>query len=142
MYEDFILIYNDIYENNIKNELIIRRNESIFKLTESMRTLLAEYKDTENIELLKQAIRVQVDQITPEARHLRMLKYEVMEMERREPVYTNAKPIITLDENCQLDIKIKIDSDIFEHVLVQRPVELTKMEYLTEEPPNVIKFIK
>jgi hypothetical protein len=141
LYEDFIKIYNDIYENNIKNELIIKRNESIFKLTESMRSLLAEYKDTENIELLKQAIRIQLDQITPEARNLRMLKYEVMEMERREPVRTNAKPIITLDDNCQLDIKIKNDSDIFEHVLVQRPVELTKLEFLADEPPNVIKYI-
>jgi hypothetical protein len=70
-----------------------------------------------------------------------MLKYEVMEMERREPVRTNAKPIITLDDNCQLDIKIKNDSDIFEHVLVQRPVELTKLEFLADEPPNVIKYI-
>ena len=52
-----------------------------------------------------------------------MIKYEIMEMEKQQAVHTNAKPINTLDENCQLDIKIKTDSDIFEHILVQRPVE-------------------
>lgn len=141
-YADFIQIYNDIYENNIKNELISKRNESIFKLTESMRSLLAEYKETDNTEFLKQAVRIQLDQITPEARNLRMLTYEVMEMDKREPIRVNGKVIITLDQNCELDIKSKPDSDIFEYVLVQRPVELTKMEYLSDEPPNVIKYIK
>ena len=70
-----------------------------------------------------------------------MIKYEIMEMDHRQPVVPNEKSMVVLDNNCQLDIKDKKDSDVLEHILVQRPVELSKMEYLTEEPPSVIKFV-
>ena len=139
-YEDFLKIYNNIYDNDLTKTLIIKKNESIFKLIESIKSLLAEYKKTDNIEFLKQAVRVQY-QINTEARNLRMLKYEVMEMDHRLPVVPNEKSTIVLDNECQLDIKTKKDSDVLEHILVQRPVELSKMEYLDDEPPSVIKFV-
>ena len=142
MYNNLNQSYSDIHENTIKNELITKKNESIFKLTESMRTLLNEYKKTDNIEILKQAVRVQYDQITPETRNLRMLKYEVMEVDSREPKRDNENSMIILDSNCQIEFKLKPSPDILEHVLVQHPVELNKREYLVDEPPNVIKFIK
>ena len=142
MYEDFLKIYNNNYDNDLTKALVIKKNESIFKLIESIKSLLAEYKKTDNIEFLKQAVRVQVDQINAEARNLRMLKYEVMEMDHRLPVVPNEKSMIILDNECQLDIQTKKDSDVLEHILVQRPVELSKMEYLTDEPPSVIKFVK
>ena len=141
MYEDFLKIYNNNYDNDLTKELVIKKNVHIFKLIESIKSLLAEYKKTDNIEFLKQAVRVQVDQINIEARNLRMLQHEVMEMDHRLPVVPNEKTMVVLDNDCQLDIKIKKDSDIFEHILVQRPVELSKMEYIVDEPPSIIKFI-
>lgn len=142
MYKNLNQTYTDIYDNTIKDELIIEKNENIFKLTESSRTLLNEYKKTNNIEFLIQAVRVQHYQIATEARNLRMLKYEIMEVDHREPKRDNEKNIIVLDQNCQIDFKSKTNPDILEHVLVQHPVELNKLEYLVDEPPNVIKFIK
>ena len=142
IYGELIGFHDEIYNNQIKTDMIIRKNEAIFKLTESIHTLLAEYRDTNNKELLVQAVRVQVDQITAEARNLRMLKYEVMEMDKREPKRGNENTMIVLDNNCQIDVKSKGDIGQYEHVLVQRPSVLTKLEDSIDEPPNVIKFVK
>ena len=139
-YEEFLKIYNNNYDNDLTKALVIKKNESIFKLIESIKSLLAEYKKTDNIEFLKQSVRVQY-QINAEARNLRMLKYEVMEMDHRLPVVPNEKSMIILDNECQLDIQTKKDSDVLEHILVQRQVELSKMEHLIDEPPSVIKFV-
>ena len=134
--------HDEIYNNDMKDEQIIKKNEAIFKLTESVRALLNQYRDTANPELLREAVRVQTNQINAEARNLRMLKYEVMEMDKKDPKIGNENAMFVLDKDCQVEIKIKGDTGYYEHVLVQRPVLLTKMEYNIDEPPNVIKFVK
>jgi hypothetical protein len=142
VYDELATGHNEIYNNPVKDEFVMKKNEVIFKLTESVRALLAEYKKSNNPELLSQAVRVQAEQITAEARNLRMLKYEVMEMDKREPKIENENTMVVLDKNCQLDIKTKGDRGVYEHVLVQRPCLLSKLEYSIAEPPNVIKFVK
>ena len=141
-YNEFVSAHNEIYNNPVKDDFVTKKNEVIFKLTESVRALLAEYKESNNHELLSQAVRVQAEQITAEARNLRMLKYEVMEMDKREPKTENENTMVVLDKNCQLDIKTKGERGVFEHVLVQRPCVLSKLEYSIAEPPNVIKYVK
>jgi hypothetical protein len=141
-YEEFVSAHNEIYNNPVKDDFVTKKNEVIFKLTESVRALLAEYKESTNHELLSQAVRVQAEQISAEARNLRMLKYEVMEMDKREPKIENENTMVVLDKNCQLDIKTKGERGVFEHILVQRPCVLSKLEYSIAEPPNVIKFVK
>ena len=141
-YSELIDFHDEIYNNPIKIDMIIRKNEAIFKLTESIHTLLAEYRDTNNKELLVQAVRVQTDQINAEARNLRMLKYEVMEMDKREPKRETENTMIVLDNNCQIDVKNKGSIGQYEYILVQRPSVLTKLDFSTNEPPNVIKFVK
>ena len=135
-------IHNEIYNNPVKDELVIKKNETIYKLTESVRALLSEYKKTNNPELLTQAVRVQTDQINAEARNLRMLKYEVMEIDKRDSKPENENVMVVLDKNCQIDVKSKGDKGGFDFVLVQRPSVLNKIEYSMSEPPNVIKFVK
>jgi len=141
-YSELIDFHDEIYNNPIKIDMIIRKNEAIFKLTESIHTLLAEYRDTNNKELLVQAVRVQTDQINAEARNLRMLKYEVMEMDKREPKRETENTMIVLDNNCQIDVKNKGSIGQYEYILVQRPSVLTKLDFSINEPPNVIKFVK
>ena len=141
-YNELLSGHNEIYNNPVKDDFVTKKNEVIFKLTESVRALLAEYKDSNNPELLSQAVRVQAEQISAEARNLRMLKYEVMEMDKREPKIENENTMVVLDKNCQLDIKTKGERGVFEHVLVQRPCVLFKLEYSFAEPPNVIKYVK
>jgi len=142
IYSSLKEFHDEIYNNDMKNEQVIKKNETIFKLTESVRALLRQYQDTANPELLREAVRVQANQINAEARNLRMLKYEIMEMDKKEPKIENENAMIILDKDCQIDIKIKGDIGYHEHVLVQRPVLLTKMEYTIDESPNVIKFVK
>jgi len=142
VYDKLATGHNEIYNNPVKDDFVMKKNEVIFKLTESVHALLAEYKESNNHELLSQAVRVQAEQISAEARNLRMLKYEVMEMDKREPKIENENTMVVLDKNCQLDIKTKGDRGVYEHVLVQRPCVLSKMEYSIAEPPNVIKFVK
>lgn len=142
VYNELLSIHNEIYNNQTKEELIIKKNEAIFKLTESAHTLLLEYENSNNTNILEQAVRIQNEQIAAEARNLRMLKYEIMEMDKREPAIENENQMIVLDKNCQIDVKSKGDRGAFEYILVQRPCILTKMEFSMDEPPNVIKFIK
>jgi hypothetical protein len=142
IYSSLKNFHDEIYNNEMKNEMIIKKNETIFKLTESVRALLNQYRDTNNPGLMKEAVRVQADQINAEARNLRMLKYEVMEMDTKDPKIENENTMIVLDKDCQIDLKIKGDYGYYEHVLVQRPVVLTKTEYVIDESPNVIKFVK
>lgn len=141
-YNKVMQTHNEIYNNQVKDEQIVKKNEVIYKLTESIRSLLNEYNSTNNQELLTQAVRVQTDQINAEARNLRMLKYEVMEMDKREPIVENENQMIVLDKNCQIDVKSKGDRGLYEYLLVQRPCMLNQLEYSMSEPPNVIKFVK
>jgi hypothetical protein len=134
--------HDEIYNNTIKNDSIEKKNENIFRLNESVNTLLIEYKNTSNIELLKEAVRIQHEQIGAESRNLRMLKYNVMEMDKHVLKSVDAKNVISLDHNCQIDIKVATDGDVLQHILVQLPVTLTELEYSYHEPPNVMKFVR
>ena len=142
MYQTLADKHDEIYNNTIKNESIEKKNEAIFKLNESVKTLFIEYKETSNIELLKEGVRTQYEQINAESRNLRMLKYDVMEMDKQVLKSVNAKSVVTLDQDCQLDVKIDTDGDVSQHILVQRPVTLTELEYSFHESPNVMKFVR
>ena len=90
----------------------------VFKLIEYNRELLAEYNKTQSVEILKTVMDLQIKEIMPEIRNLRMLKHEIMEMESED-----------IGNRTQ-------------HNLVRQPVSLEKMEFITGEPPRVLKFSK
>jgi hypothetical protein len=102
---------------------------------------LDEYKDTNNKDFLKQAVLAQYKQLTPEYRNLRMLKYEIMEMDKQRKQNLDDKQRIILNENCELEIA-KEGNTIIEHHLVQRNASLTNMEFSFHEDPRIIKFVK
>ena len=109
---------NDLYHSIDKKHLIEKKNDEIFHLNERVNALLKEYENTQNKELLKEAVHIQIKEIQPEIRNLRNLKYEIMELNS----YT---------ENYQR-----------KYSLYQFPVELTKLDSNIGEPHRVIKFNK
>lgn len=139
-YIELLEKHNDIYNNDIKEELIVKKNKVIYKLNESINNLLQEYKNTGNKEFLKDAVRSQYEQVNSEMRNLSMLKYEIIEMEKQ--TYFNYDSVrLSLNQNCELDISSKLHPNKIEHILVKKPVKLNKLEHSFLEEPNVIKFI-
>jgi len=105
---------NEIYHNEDKAKLITKKNGEIFRLNERVSDLLKQYEKTQNKEILKTAVNMQVKEIIPETRNLRSLKTGVMEIIKNEQ----------------------------ENILFQYPVELSKIDHTFGEPARVIKFNK
>lgn len=103
---------NELFFNVDKKKLIEKKNGEIFRINERIQMLIKEYEKTQNKEILKQAVQMQVKELSPEIRNLRVLKNETME--------------ILKDES--------------EYVLFQYPVEIPKIEHNVGEPMRVIKF--
>jgi hypothetical protein len=122
LYEKNIELYND----PIRKELIAKKENEISKLMETMDKLLEEYEKTNNKEILRNAVEIQVKEIIPEMENLRRLKYELMEMDNK---IINAggfgKTII--------DVKCK---------LIQRYTNLSRYDHTFGEEPSVVKFVK
>ena len=92
-----------------------------------MKSLLDEYKKTENKEFLIQAINIQINEIYPEIRNRRMLQNELVELDVKEKEIKLFKyPIVfsklysNLGENPRV-IKFSMNKDIEE-------VEKSKVE--------------
>lgn len=117
LYEELLKKNDDNHFNATKLELINKKREHIFKLIEQIRILLKEYEDTENRELLKTAMELQVNSLFPETRNLRLLENEIMEI-----------------------TKLKHSSGKVENILFKKDVVLTKEDYSFGEAPSVKKF--
>jgi len=59
-----------------------------------------------------------VNQLLPETRNLRMLKYKIMEMQEHE-----------------------VSNKLIEHHLIQYPYSFNDLDHEYGEPPRVIKFV-
>jgi len=111
--------HNENFHNEHKKELIQKKNDFIFKLTERVRGLLDEYKKTNNREFLKSAVELQVKDLLPEIRNLRLLSSELMEM---IPIEKMNKPT--------------------KYTLFKKDVVLSKMDFDFGEPARVMNFQK
>jgi hypothetical protein len=107
---------DELFHSIDKKHLIEKKNDEIFHLIERVNALLKEYENTQNKELLKQAVHIQVKEIQPEIRNLRNLKYEIMELNQ------------------------EIENNKRKYSLYQYPVELSKLDSDFGEPMRVIKF--
>jgi hypothetical protein len=116
-YKELLDKQNALFYDEHKRELIEKKMGVMFETIESNRVLLDEYLKTGNKEVLKTAVDIQIKELIPESRNLRMLKYEVMELLSEE----NSKKVM-------------------EHTLFQYPVSVHKIDYVFGEPPRVIKF--
>ena len=118
LYKEVLDKYKNIYNNPHKTELINEKMERIFILNERIRVLLEEYKQTNNTEIIKTAMNIQVNELLPETRNLRMLKYKIMEMKKNV-----------------------ISKNLTEHNLVQLPFAYNELDEEYGEPQRVIKFV-
>lgn len=103
---------NELFYSVDKRHLIEKKNGEIFRINERIQALVKEYEKTQNKEILKQAVQMQIKELSPEIRNLRMLKNEITEVHKDE----------------------------FEYSLFQYPVEISKTEHNVGEPMRVIKF--
>lgn len=148
-YSELFTKHNDLYYGEIRKECIEKKTVHIFELILSVKKLLNEYKKTDNPNILKTAVDIQVKELFPEIHNLRMLKYEIMEMnlcsltKKSQNIFNNFNEVRgeeNLDGPFENETGIKID-DINGSVLVQYPLSLHKIEYnLRNAPPRVIKY--
>lgn len=83
-FHEFYMRLKDNYEKQIKDpvreQLIKRKMEQVYKLISAIKSLVMQYDREGNPNLLQTAVQMQVDELNPEIENLRRLKYEVMEM--------------------------------------------------------------
>jgi hypothetical protein len=115
IYIDLLNKYNELYDNKHTKEMVQKKNDEIFMIIEKIRDLLKEYETTENPGILKTAMDMQVKDLYPEIRNLKLLKNEVIE----------------LNES---------DDGIFS--VFNYPVALNKIDHNFGEKATVIKFNK
>ena len=113
LFANNLSLYNDLYNNQHKAEMIQKKNAIIHDIHKKIREMIDDYKKTEHKETLKTAIYIYIRDLTAEIDNLRRLKYEINEM---------------------------IEDDEGNDVLYQREVALSKLEYTYGEHPSVSKF--
>jgi len=114
VYKQILDTYNNVHNNKEKKLAINKKITEIFRLIEHNRELLTEYQKTNNREILMNSLDLQIKQIAPEIRNLRLLKNEIME----------------IDNETNRD----------EFKLIRYPNMLNTLEYISGEPPRVIKY--
>jgi hypothetical protein len=133
-YNFYSSMYKELYEKNVelhydpeRKDIILRKQKDIFKLIDTIKALLDEYKKTDNKEFLRNAVEIQVKELNPEIENIRRLKYEWMEVE------TDIKSAGPFGSSSVIEISNK---------LVQRDVNLSKNDYTFGEQPKLIHFSK
>ena len=114
-YIDLLNKYNELYDNKHTKEMVQKKSDEIFIIIEKIRDLLKEYETTENPSILKTAMDMQIKDLYPEIRNLKLLKNEVIE----------------LNES---------DNGIFS--VFNYPVALNKIDHNFGEKASVIKYNK
>jgi hypothetical protein len=124
IYKDTLNAFNELHYSPHKRELVRNKITQIHELKNTMKRMLDEYKNEENLETLHTITDIYIHEYLPEIHNLRLLNYEVMEM-------------ISIDESC---IKLEGETVCPGKQLFQLDVPLSKLEHLLGEPPRVIAF--
>jgi hypothetical protein len=106
--------YTNTFFNEERKEKIRKKIEQTSKLQERFDDLIKKYKETDNKELLKDAMVVYVNEIKPEMENLRLIKYETMEINK--------------------------DESKIEYHLFQKEYRLDKLDFTFGSYPKVLKF--
>ena len=120
-YKTYLDKYNELYNNEQRDSAINTKTEHVFKLIEKSNRLIEEYKKTNNNKYLKASVELQVKEIIPETRNIRMLKHHIMEM-------------LKSDETMETPGHLPV------YTLFQRPVSIEQLDYIAGEQQRVIKF--
>jgi len=114
LYNRFLNEYNDVHNNKEKQSAIREKTIDIYRMIEQNRELIKRYQTEGNQEILIAAVTEQLKEILPEIRKLTSMKYEVMEVQKKEEVFVHYK----------------------------YPVHLNRLNSVVGELPKVLKFNK
>lgn len=106
--------YTSIFFNEDKKDKIQLKEQHISRVQDRFNDLIAKYKETDNREILKDAMVVFVNEIKPEMENLRLMKNETMEVTK--------------------------DSDNITYRLFQKGYRLDKLDFTFGSYPKVLKF--
>ncbi len=123
--------HNENFNNPQKKELIQKKREIIFEYIENIKSLLEEYEKTDDRDILKSAVEIQVKDLLPETKNLRLLMSEHMEMT------IDVEYLIDINENGEEEASKKLDNVFY---LFKHDVALSKLDYTFGEQPRVIHF--
>jgi hypothetical protein len=76
--------YTNIYFNEERKEKVNRKIAQIATIRERVIELFKKYKQTDNREVLKDAMTIYIQELKPEMDNLQLLKYEIIELDRKE----------------------------------------------------------
>lgn len=125
-YKSILDEYNLHMNNNVTKQLIAKYDKDIYNITEKIKVLISEYKETNNKQLLTDATNVQLKELNPLIKKRRELAYPVMEMNH----YSIEKKQIERD-----DIYGNEYDELFQY-----PFTIDKLTYNSGRQPKVIKF--
>jgi len=123
----FILDKYNLYMNNdVTKQLIAKYDKDIYTITEKIKVLISEYKETNNKQLLTDATNMQLKDLNPVIQKRRELAHPVMEMNHHNI------------EKKQIE-REDINGNEYDE-LFQYPFTLDKLTYNSGKPDKVIKF--
>ena len=110
--KDLMNEYTEMNFNEERKEKIQKKMTHIGAIQERFNDLIEKYNQTDNRELLKDAMTVYINDIKPEMENLQLMKYETMEMNKEGSDY----------------------------VMFQKEYRLDKLDFTFGSYPKVIKF--
>ena len=138
--------HNNNYYGDVRQKCIEDKTKQIFEIILAIKKLLNEYSKTDNLNILKTAVEIQIKELFPEIYNLRMLKYEIMEMNhiffdnKLQNIMNTFNEIRGEQIEKENNEANNLDNNINGSVLVQYITALHKIEsHYTS--PKVVKFI-
>jgi len=117
---DFLHQYNEVHANADRSAQLAAKQQTVYEIQDDISRILAQYRETGNAEMMKEAVEMQINSLEPAIENLRLLKYPIMEV----------------------DVDQVPNTDVFINIVVQRSTSLQSMDYVVGEPSRVVKFTK
>jgi len=124
MFKTLLTNHNELYYSMERREKYVEKLEKIETMKTTLKHMMDEYAKTNNPQILRDAMGMQIRQLQPEIENLRRIKYEIMEMDNAVFMGGN-----------MLEPK-----EMVECSLIQKEAALPKMEFTFGEPSRVVKF--
>ena len=133
-YNELLEKNNQLYKDDIRSEMASRKTQQIYDLMGSIKELIQQYEKDGNHQLLKAAVELQVQELNPEIHNLRILRYEIMEMDMKKGKKVGGNFGKEEEEDSEETVVFK------ESALFQRYASLQKMQVFMGKPSNVVKY--
>jgi len=106
--------YEDLYFNEETEEKVLTKRKKIAEIQDKLSELIQEYRGTENLEVLKDAIAIYDRELVPEINNMGLIQWQTREITENE------------------------ETGMFE--LYQRPFRIGQLEYTFGEYPRIVHY--